>query len=300
MEEDRRRRLSAWALDNRVRGGTLSDLVSGGTRLAFREYFVGTTLATIGDAFEAAKIDWDPSFDPPVSGQRRTLVEQYYHTLDFTNWLDVKRLLSVYEGVLDQLEVSIETYDTDHLKLEFAKLIRCLQRDGFTWQGGRLIPPADMVTAVNVHDAVIALNEPELTRQIARLRDSVDKDPALAVGTAKEMIETTCKAILERRDIVVDGSWDVAELLKRTRKVLKLLPDNIPDGAKGSETIKRLLSNLGQVGIGLAEMRNLYGTGHGRTGSGGLSPRHARLAVGSAVTLVQFLFETDEEQTRNA
>lgn len=277
----------------------MSDLISGGTRLAFREYFVGTTLATISDAFEAAAIDWDPSFDPQLSGQRRTLVEQYYRTLDFTNWQDVKKLLAVYEGVLDDLEVSIDTYGTDHLKREFAKLTRCLRRDGFTWQGGRLIPPADMVTAVNVHDAVIALNEPELSRQIARLRDAVDKDPALAVGTAKEMLETTCKAILERRDIVVDSSWDVAELLKRTRKVLKLVPDDIPDSAKGSETIKRLLSNLGQVGIGLAELRNLYGTGHGRTGAGGLSPRHARLAVGSAVTLVQFLFETDQEQTRN-
>lgn len=217
--------------------------------------------------------------------------------MDFTRWADVRKLLDVYEGVLDELEVAQEstTYGTDHVKLEFAKLTRCLRRDGFKWQGGRIVPPADMVTASNVHDAVAALNEPELARQIARLRDSVDKDPALAVGTAKEMLETTCKAILEQRDIVIDPSWDVAELLKRTRKVLKLVPDDIPDSAKGSDTIKRLLSNLGQVGIGLAELRNLYGTGHGRTGSGGLTPRHARLAVGSVVTLVQLLFETHEE-----
>lgn len=277
----------------------MSDMISGGTRLAFREYFVGTTLAKISDAFEAAGILWDPDFQPPLSGQRRTLVEQYYHTLDFSIWDDVQKLLSVYEGVLDEIEVQLESTDShgkDHSRLGFAKLIRCLRRDGFTWREGHLIPPPDMVASSNVHDSVITLNEPELIRQIARLRDSVDSDPALAVGTAKEMLETTCKAILEQRSEAVDPSWDVAELLKRTRKILKLVPDDIPNSAKGAEVIKRLLSNLGQVGIGLAELRNLYGTGHGRTGTGGLSPRHARLAVGSVITLVQFLFETHKER----
>jgi len=280
-------------------GGPVSDLISGGTRVALREYFVTTTLGTISDAFDAADIPWDGDFVPQVSGQRGTLVEQYFHSLDFARWEDVRKLLPVYEGALDELEVaeaSDSPNEQEYARRHLTKLKRCLQRDGFRWEGGRLVPPLELMTAWNVHDAVTAMNEPELNRQIARLRDSVDKDPALAVGTAKEMLETTCKAILEQRGVVVDPCWDVGELLKRTRRILKLLPDDIPDSAKGSATIKRLLSNLGQVGTGLAELRNLYGTGHGRTGKGGLSPRHARLAVGSVVTLVQFLFETHEER----
>lgn len=63
--------------------------------------------------------------------------------------------------------------------------------------------------------------------------------------------------------------------------------------------MRRLLGNLGNVAQGLAELRNLYGTGHGRTGSAkGLSARHARLAVGSAGTLATFLLETHEERLR--
>lgn len=31
------------------------------------------------------------------------------------------------------------------------------------------------------------------------MRESVDEDPALAVGTAKELIETVCKTIMEER-----------------------------------------------------------------------------------------------------
>ena len=279
------------------------DLVSGNTRLTFREYFVGTTLATIADAFEAAGIRCASDFEPSVAGQRRALVEQFHHTLDFGRWNDVRRLLTVYEHVLDHLEIQASTnqpYQDPSAKQELEKLLRCLRRDGFEWNDGRLVPPADMITISTVHDAISALDAPELNRQIARLRDSVNDDPGLAVGTAKEMLETTCKTILEDCGVEVDPGWDVGELLKRTRKELKLLPDDIPAAAKGAEAIKRLLSNLGQVGIGLSELRNLYGSGHGRSGHAkGLTPRHARLAVGAVSTLVLFLFETYQERQQS-
>ena len=67
--------------------------------------------------------------------------------------------------------------------------------------------------------------------------------------------------------------------------------------AKGTETIQRLLSNLGAVAQGLSELRNLYGTGHGKHGKAkGLFARHARLAVGAAATLATFLLETHEDR----
>jgi hypothetical protein len=79
-------------------------------------------------------------------------------------------------------------------------------------------------------------------------------------------------------------------------KELKLVPEGIPEGARGADVIKRLLSNLGTIGNGLAELRGLYGTGHGKHGStSGLGSRHAKLAVGAAATLAVFLFETHKE-----
>ncbi|HZZ30473.1 MAG TPA: abortive infection family protein [Phenylobacterium sp.] len=42
-------------------------------------------------------------------------------------------------------------------------------------------------------------------------------------------------------------------------------------------------------------MRNFYGSGHGQDGRArGLTPRHARLAVGAASTLALFLFDTHQ------
>ena len=140
------------------------------------------------------------------------------------------------------------------------------------------------------------LNAGHLAEQIWRLEASVESDPSLAIGTAKELIETCCKTILAERGKPVAGILDISTLTKMTLKELKLVPEGIPDAARGADVIRRLLSNLGTIGNSLAELRGLYGTGHGKHGSAtGLGSRHAKLAVGAAATLAMFLFETHKE-----
>jgi len=140
------------------------------------------------------------------------------------------------------------------------------------------------------------LNANHLSEQIRRLEASVETDPSLAIGTAKELIETCCKTILAEREKPIVGKPDVSTLTKETLKELKLVPEGVPDATRGADVIKRLLSNLGSIGNGLAELRGLYGTGHGKHGStAGLGVRHAKLAVGAAATLVVFLFEAHKE-----
>jgi abortive infection Abi-like protein len=135
-----------------------------------------------------------------------------------------------------------------------------------------------------------------LTEQIRRLEASVENDPALAIGTAKELVETCCKTILAERGKTVSGTPDISTLTKETFRELKLVPESVSDATRGADVIKRLLSNLGTIGNALAELRGLYGTGHGKHGkTSGLSARHAKLAVGAAATLTTFLFETHKE-----
>ncbi len=134
--------------------------------------------------------------------------------------------------------------------------------------------------------------------QITRMESAVENDPGLAIGTAKELVETVCKTILKERNVVTTGTEDLPKLVKETAKELKLTPSDIPHDAKASESIKRLLSNLATITNGVAELRNSYGTGHGKDAkSKGLKPRHAKLAVGAASTLAIFLVETHHEQS---
>jgi hypothetical protein len=134
-----------------------------------------------------------------------------------------------------------------------------------------------------------------VVQQITRMESSVLNDPALTIGTAKELIETCCKSILHERNTEIPNNADIPQLVKLTSKELQLTPADIPDAAKASETVKRLLSNLATITQGIAELRNQYGTGHGKIGTArGLTSRHAKLAVGAASTLAVFLIETHQ------
>lgn len=135
-----------------------------------------------------------------------------------------------------------------------------------------------------------------VSQQITRMEAAVLNDPGLAIGTAKELVETCCKTILDERDIEASKNYDLPKLVKRTVRELKLTPGDIPEKAKAVETIRVLLSNLATITNGIAVLRNKYGTGHGKgVAAKGLGPRHAKLAVGAASTSAVFLAETHRE-----
>lgn len=154
-----------------------------------------------------------------------------------------------------------------------------------TRQGGQVVERAKSVA--NILDA------DWMAQEIRRLEAAVQKDPALAIGTAKELVETCCKTILAKRGVELSRKDDIGDLTKKLAKELNLVPDGIPEAARGADNIRQILRNLSQIAHNLAELRGLYGTGHGRDGQyRGLQPRHARLAVASVVAFVEFVTET--------
>lgn len=129
--------------------------------------------------------------------------------------------------------------------------------------------------------------------EIDRINNSIESDPALAIGTSKDLVESCCKAILTELGIQIEKRDDLPKLSKKMCTALGLVPEGIPSEAKGAEIIRRTLSNLTQMTQGIAELRGLYGSGHGRDGKHvGLEPRHARLAAASAIAFVDFATET--------
>jgi hypothetical protein len=64
-----------------------------------------------------------------------------------------------------------------------------------------------------------------------------------------------------------------------------------------ADSIRKVLRGMHQAVIGTAELRNRFGTGHGRhRRSSGLGPRHARLVASAALGLTRFLLETRAER----
>ena len=149
-------------------------------------------------------------------------------------------------------------------------------------------------------DAVVEIADQldivELNKHAARIRNSIRDDPEQAIGSAKELLESILKAI-----VGLEGersSEDIHDLLKLARKELGLNPEQ--EGVPGQHTIVRTLSNLGQIVIGVDEIRNLYGTGHGRYRSKELDIVHARLVVNAAVAVASFLLEIANERKKSS
>jgi len=133
---------------------------------------------------------------------------------------------------------------------------------------------------------------------IKRINASIENDPSLAIGSTKELIEATLKTILNGCSLEYDDKQDdIPKLLKKVQRVLTLAPDDVDSSRRGSDIIKKVLNNLGYVAVGIAELRNLYGSGHGKGKKlQGITSRHARLVVASGTALCTFLLETYEHR----
>jgi len=275
------------------------DLISKRTRRYFREHLVGWTLAEISDLFADAGIPCDQNYQPELKGQRRTLVERYFKSVDFTNPIRVRGLLLVFEEILQKIDLSLKNvkvaHEKERLEVERTQLTEALKRDHFQYQDGSVIPVSGEIGSFAL--GVVSVDLPELRRQLSRLHASVERDPGLAIGTAKEILETVCRTILSDCGKPPESDSSISALVKKARQELRLLPEDIPNEAKGRDTIGRLLGSLGTVVQAMAELRNLYGSGHGKDGrSRGLSTRHAKLATGAATTLCAFLLETHQQR----
>jgi len=258
-----------------------------------------SVLREISNEFDAADITFRPLEGQDLGGQRRNLTQGYYIGLDFSRPNDARKLHQVLSVFMEQMEARIGTpYGSTDDEKTLARLKQQLARDGFSYEAGAILPITPAARLADAKALAERFDANHISDQIRRIEASIDADPALAIGQAKELTESCFKTILGELEVEY-GKDDLPQLGKKTFRALKLVPDNVPDASKGVQTIRIMLSNLATVVQGIAEIRGLYGTGHGKDGkSKGVSARHARLAVGAASTLVTFAFQTYLEQKK--
>ena len=152
--------------------------------------------------------------------------------------------------------------------------------------GIKAIHPAGAIT-VNARRVADSLASDHVAAQITRMESSIDSDPSLAIGSAKEFVESICKGTLRERDVALTGVEDLPKLVRMTREAVGLSIDRSTD-----ETLKRTLSALATITQGLAELRGQLGTGHGADPAAPRPPSEvAGLAVRMATALGIFLYE---------
>jgi len=132
-----------------------------------------------------------------------------------------------------------------------------------------------------------------ISSQIDLMINMQSDNPTDAIGKAKELIESCCQTILEQKSIDINKNWDINKLVDETFKYLRITPNDIPEDIPDAKSIKSILGNLKAIAGNVASLRNNYGSGHGKSASfKGLQERHAKLAIGSSITLVNFIWDT--------
>ena len=112
------------------------------------------------------------------------------------------------------------------------------------------------------------------------------------LGTAKEMLESTAKYVLEAFAVPYTPSMDFDELWFHTRDRLGLHPRDIDVDEAGGEQVREILQASWSIARMTNALRNLEGTGHGRTLPTGVSPEVAYLVVREACSVAQLVLAT--------
>src|SRR5699024_4357600 len=139
-----------------------------------------------------------------------------------------------------------------------------------------------------------------IDNQVAIMLENINTNPNIAIGKAKELLESCATTILEELEVEYDENITFPRLLKETMSELGLSANDQDKDTQAGKIASQLLGNLGAVPQKMAELRNEYGDGHGKSKRFvELPPRYARLAVGTSVPMVNFLWETYEDRKAN-
>ena len=197
----------------------------------------------------------------------------------------------------DRAEVaSLQGICNRHLALDGFEIVARTVISGQPIFSGRPLFQTAHAATLAGHRIAHALASDQIAAQITRMETSIDTDPALAIGSAKEFVESICKGILMEAGASLSGSETLPQLVKSVRRVLDL-----EAAGASNETIKRTVSALAGLTQGIAELRGQLGSGHGHhPATERPSPAVARLAVGAAVTLGVFLFDHYRNRTAKA
>jgi Abortive infection C-terminus len=117
---------------------------------------------------------------------------------------------------------------------------------------------------------------------------AIATDPASAVTAACAILEATCHTYIADEKLTPPADKSIHPLWKVVQGHLGIAPTAALD-----DDLKKVLGGLAAIVDGVGAFRTHAGDAHGRgPGAPSIEPRHARLAVHAAHTVVTFILET--------
>ncbi|CAN5371233.1 hypothetical protein BH09ACT8_BH09ACT8_05280 [soil metagenome] len=131
-----------------------------------------------------------------------------------------------------------------------------------------------------------------LEEHLVRIRDSLSSDPAAAISSSKNLVESLFRIVLDHSGVAYGQREGIPQLYRYVADLLELKADSVPQSAKGSGSAQQILRTLVTTIQSLAELRNELGIGHGQSTRSVALTRHARLALNATVAVTEFVLDT--------
>jgi len=135
-------------------------------------------------------------------------------------------------------------------------------------------------------------NRAALHQQLDRIGRDLETDPAAAISSSKNLLETLCKIVLTDLGVAFTERDELPGLFANVAGSLAINADSVPGDARGSDAMKKAMRTLTTTVQAVAEARNSIGNGHGAAEVSPAEPRHARLVYNATVAVAEFIVDT--------
>ncbi|WP_315070306.1 abortive infection family protein [uncultured Microbacterium sp.] len=132
-----------------------------------------------------------------------------------------------------------------------------------------------------------------LIQHLDRIQRDLDSDPSAAISSSKNLLETLCKIVLTDRGVDYTPADTLPGLFSKVASELSINAESVPDDARASDSIRKMMRALTTTVQAVAEARNsTLGDGHGGERESPAEPRHARLIYNATTAVAEFIVDT--------
>src|SRR5690606_15539892 len=101
---------------------------------------------------------------------------------------------------------------------------------------------------------ITTVDEQFISKTWRKALDRMKEDPEAAITSARSLIETVCKHILDEKEVEYDDTVELPKLYKQTANSLNLSPDQ-----HSEQLFKQILGGCQTVVEGIGGLRNKFG-----------------------------------------
>lgn len=226
--------------------------------------------------------------EPIPDGSKPTKCTAWLRSVNKNPSLDPLRILGrLIENYIDlPLDPADAAYI--HRKTRKDKLEKVLAASGLQYIRGGYVSTGSAAPSKTLETVIRERNFSSINEEFERALKNVEANPREAISAACNILESVCKIYIEDEELETPAKLDLQNVWSAVRKDLGFDPSMVADN-----DLKEILSGMIAVVKGIAALRTHASSAHGMGRKAyKAEPRHARLAIHSAHTLVLFILES--------